>query len=111
MVYDHHLADRIHNALATINPPKLISKNMFGGIGYMVKGNMACGIRNDQLIVRVGKAAYEELLSRPGVHKFDNRGRPMAGWVMVDASALLQEDSLLDWVERGVDYALSLPQK
>lgn len=111
MAYDHHLADRIHNALATINPPSLMSKNMFGGIGYKVRGNMACGILDDQLIVRVGKSAYEEMLSRPGVHIFDTRSQPMAGWVIVDDSALVQEENLLDWVNRGIEYALTLPKK
>jgi TfoX/Sxy family transcriptional regulator of competence genes len=111
MAYDKELADRINIALTTINPPGLVSKKMFGGIGYLVLGNMACGILDDQLIIRVGKEAYQEMLARPGAGLFNTTGRPMSGWVMVDQSALAQEETLLDWIGRGVAYALTLPAK
>jgi len=111
MAFDQKLADRINNALTTINPPGLVSKNMFGGIGYMVQGNMACGIIDDKLIVRVGKDAYEEMLSQPGAGLFNTTGRPMAGWVMVEEAVLSKEDTLLEWIERGVNFALTLPAK
>lgn len=111
MAYDLEIAERINGALMTINPPGLVSKNMFGGIGYMVQGNMACGILDDKLIVRVGKDAFQEMLAKPGAGLFNTTGRPMTGWVMVDASALEAEEKLLEWVNLGVDFALTLPAK
>ncbi len=111
MAFDRDLAGRINIALATINPPGLVSRKMFGGIGYMVRGNMACGILDDKLIVRVGKDVYQEMLTRPGADLFNTTGRPMTGWVMVEKNALDEEGTLMDWVERGVDFALSLPAK
>ena len=111
MAYDKDLAQRINNAFAVINPPGLVSKNMFGGIGYMVQGNMACGILDDKLIVRVGREAYEKTLARPGVGLFNSRGRAMTGWVMVQKDVLQDEQSLLDWVQLGVTFSLTLPPK
>lgn len=111
MAFNQDLADRINIALTTLNPPQLVSKRMFGGIGYMVQGNMACGILNDKLIVRVGKDAYDEMLTRPGAGLFHSRGRAMVGWVTVDIKALQDDFSLLDWVERGVSFSLTLPEK
>ena len=111
MAYDQELAERINIALTTVNPPGLTSKNMFGGVGYMVQGNMACGILDDKLIVRVGKDAYEEMLSKPGAGLFNTTGRPMTGWVMVEKNVLSREETLLEWIERGVKFAISLPAK
>lgn len=111
MAYDQKLAERVDAALSEINPPKLVDKKMFGGIGFMVQGNMACGVIEDKLIVRVGVEAYEEALSKPGVLLFDITGRPMKGWVMVVSSVLGEEEVLLEWVQQGVDFSLSLPPK
>ena len=84
---------------------------MFGDIGYMVHGNMACGILDDRLIARAGKDTYQEILIRPGANLFNTTERPMAGWVTVDQSALAQEEMLLEWVECGIAFALTLPAK
>ena len=111
MAYDQKLAVRVDAALGEIDPPKLVDKRMFGGIGFMVQGNMACGVIEDKLIVRVGAEAYEDSFSKPGVVPFDITGRPMKGWVMVASSALEEEEVLLEWVQQGVDFALSLPPK
>ena len=111
MAYDERLAERTDAALEKIKPPKLIDKKMFGGIGFMVQGNMACGVIDAYLIVRVGKEAYDEALLQPGAKVFDITGRPMTGWVMVSASAIEDEGALLTWVQQGVDYALNLPPK
>jgi len=111
MAFDQELADNIIEALTIINPPDLISKKMFGGIGYLVRGNMACGILDDKLIVRVGKEAYEEMLTRPGAGLFNSRGHAMTGWVTVDKQALMEKDTLLDWVEQGVAFSMTLPRK
>lgn len=111
MAYNEKLAERIDAALQQINPPKLVDKKMFGGIGYLVQGNMACGVIGDDLIVRVGREAYAADLTKPGVKVFDVRGGPMTGWVMVSVSVLPGEAELLAWVQRGVDLALTLPPK
>lgn len=111
MAYDEKLADRVDAALAEINPPKLVDKKMFGGIGFMVQGNMACGVIADKLIIRVGPEAYQDALAKPGVLLFDITGRPMKGWVMVAESHLPDDESIRGWVQQGVDFALSLPPK
>jgi len=111
MAYNKELEKRISDTLDEINPPGLIAKKMFGGVGYMLKGNMACGVLEDQLIVRIGKDGYDDALKKPGVSKFHSRGRAMAGWVVVDVGALENDDALRSWVQRGVDFALALPPK
>ena len=77
----------------------------------MVQGNMACGVIDDKLIVRVGAEAYSDALSKSGVVPFDITGRPMKGWVMVFSAHLREEKSIQDWVQRGLDFALTLPPK
>jgi TfoX/Sxy family transcriptional regulator of competence genes len=109
MAYDEGLAQRIREALG--EPPGLIEKKMFGGVGFMVRGNMACGVNKDDLIVRVGAKGYEEALARSHTRPFDMTGRPMKGWVMVSADGYESDDALKDWVQQGVEFALSLPPK
>ena len=111
MAYDEELARRVDMALDQLNPPKLVDKKMFGGIGFMVQGNMACGVIGHDLIVRVGKDAYQEAISMPETKPFDITGRAMTGWVMVPNKFLLDDKLLQDWVSKGVDFALSLPPK
>lgn len=111
MAYNERLAKRVDAALEKLNPPKLVDKKMFGGIGFMVQGNLACGVIDDRLIVRVGKEAYEDALKEPGVRLFDITGRPMSGWVMVEAEVLQSDAALAGWVAQGVEFALSLPPK
>ena len=111
MAYDEKLAERIDQILDKLNPPKLIDKKMFGGIGFLVQGNMACGVHKDALIVRVGPEAYESALEKPGVGVFDITGRPMTGWVMVAGAAVAEDEMLAEWVKQGLTFALSLPAK
>jgi TfoX/Sxy family transcriptional regulator of competence genes len=82
---------------------------MFGGVGFLLHGNMACGVLNSDLIVRVGSENYEELLKLPEARTFNTTGRPMKGLVLV--SGLDEEVILKEWVERGVAFALTLPPK
>jgi TfoX/Sxy family transcriptional regulator of competence genes len=109
MAYDERLAERVREALGDL--PGLVEKKMFGGIGYMVLGNMACGVHGANLIVRVGPERYEAALKEPHASPFDLTGRPMRGWVYVDPRGVEKEDDLARWVEQGVDLALSLPPK
>ena len=109
MAYSTDLADRIRDVIG--EPPELVEKQMFGGIGFMVQGNMAVGVIEDELMVRIDKAATDQALEQPGAHVFDFTGRPMKGWVMVGEPGITADADLNQWVQQGVDYALSLPAK
>jgi hypothetical protein len=109
MAYDEGLAQRIWEVLG--EQPGLVEKKMFGGVGFMVHGNMACGVHKDMLIVRVGPEKHEEALARPHTKPFDITGRPMKGWVMVASDGYESDEALKGWVRWGVDFALSLPPK
>ena len=109
MVYDKGLAQIVREFLE--EKPAYIEKKMFGGIGFLLQGNMACGIINNDLIVRVGPANYEDALKLPHSREFDFTGRPMKGWIMVSSDGVDSEEVILKWVNKGVDFALSLPPK
>lgn len=109
MAYDEGLAQRILDVLGERDG--LEPKKMFGGVGYMLRGNMSVGVHKDELIVRVGPARYEEALGRPHARPFDMTGRPMKGWVWVGQEGFEDDADLEAWVQRGVDFALSLPPK
>ena len=109
MTYSEELAERIRDVIGT--PPELTEKVMFGGVGFMVQGNMAVGVIGDELMVRIDKAATDDALEEPGARVFDFTGRPMRGWVMVGDPGISTQESLIQWVQQGVDYASSLPAK
>ncbi len=109
MAYDEKLAARVQEALGEL--PGLVEKKMFGGIGYMVLGNMACGVHGDNLIVRVGPAHYEAALAEPHTSPFNLTGRAMKGWVYVTPAGCQTAVDLQNRVQQGVDFALSLPPK
>ena len=109
MAYNQELAERIREQLALLLP--YTEKSMFGGIAFFVNGNMACGVSGDALMVRVGPASYEEALGRPGARPFDMTGRPMKGWVGVGPEGYASDESLVDWIRQGVEFAASLPPK
>ncbi|MBC8254273.1 MAG: TfoX/Sxy family protein [Ardenticatenia bacterium] len=109
MAYDEGLAERIGDMLG--EQPGLVEKKMFGGVGFLLHGNMACGVHKDALIVRVGPERYAEALKRPHTRPFDMTGRPMKGWVMLAADGYEADDDLSSWVQQGIEFALSLPPK
>ncbi len=109
MAYSEELAQRVRDALYIT--PDLVEKKMFGGIGFMVQGNMACGVNKDDLIVRVGPDTYQEALDHPDTRPFDMTGRPMTGWVVVTETGYESDQALAEWVKKGVNFALSLPPK
>jgi TfoX/Sxy family transcriptional regulator of competence genes len=109
MAYDQSLAQRIRAELNKL--PDLQEKKMFGGVGFLVQGNMACGVHGEELIVRVGPQRYDEALSQPHTRPFDMTGRPMSGWVMVTPEGYETESDLRSWVRQGVEFARSLPAK
>lgn len=110
MAYDEALAARIRAAL---DDQPVDEKKMFGGIAFLINGNMSVSASGQGgLLVRVPPEQTAELLNEPGAAEFamGNRG-PMAGWLRVDAAALGNDKVLTAWVDRGVQYALSLPRK
>jgi hypothetical protein len=109
MAYDEKLAERIRGHMASIQD--LVEKKMFGGIGFLIQGNMACGVNGENLIVRVGPEQYEAALKEPHVGQFDMTGRPMKGWVVVAPEGIATEAELGSWIQRGVVIAQSLPEK
>lgn len=109
MAYNEALAERIRGKLR--NMPAFMERKMFGGICFLLHGNMACGIINDDVIVRVGKEAYESALAAPHTRKFDITGRVMTGWVMVSPAGHGSNQELDVWLQKGVDMATSLPPK
>jgi hypothetical protein len=109
MAYDESLAERLRAELGTL--PGLTEKKMFGGIAFLIGGNMACGVIGDDLIVRVGAEQHAAALARPGARVFDFSGKPMTGWVMVAPAGYASAGDLTRWVKLAVAYAGALPVK
>ena len=109
MTYDEGLATRIREVLG--GEPGLAEKRMFGGLAIMLDGNMAVGVSGDDLMVRTDPFQQDTLLAEPGARPFDLTGRPMKGWLVVDADGVAEDADLRRWIERGVAFARSLPPK
>ena len=109
MVYDEGLAQRVRDLLA--EQQGVSEKMMFGGIAFLLKGNMFVGINKDNLMVRVGPDAYDALVGEPHAREMDFTGRPMRGFVYVGPEGLESDVSLSRWIEHGLAYASSLPGK
>jgi TfoX/Sxy family transcriptional regulator of competence genes len=110
MAYDEDLASRIRELLA--GDPDVSEKRMFGGLAFLVGGNMSVAASGQGgLLVRVDPARTDALVTDPHAERFEMRGRAMQGWLRVDADGVLTERLLEPWVRRGVVYARSLPPK
>jgi TfoX/Sxy family transcriptional regulator of competence genes len=109
MAYDEELADRIRDLLSA--RADVAERKMFGGIAFMVAGNMACGVLGEDLIVRLGEDESEKALSQDGVRPFDFTGRPMRNIVYVSPERTSDDAGLAEWVEAGADFATTLPPK
>lgn len=108
-MYDEGLAQRIRGALA--EQPELSERKMFGGIAFMLRGHMCCGVMDDRLMVRLGAEQYGAALALPHARPAELGGRPMTGMVIVEAPGLESDAALVAWVDRGVQFASSLPPK
>jgi TfoX/Sxy family transcriptional regulator of competence genes len=110
MAYSLKLAERIR---AELNGSPTIEKKMFGGAGYLLNGNMACGILGDDLIVRVSNEEYDQFLKRAHVKIFTMKNTPkgMKGWILVEPAGCKTAKQLAQWIKTGVDFALTLPPK
>lgn len=84
---------------------------MFGGVGFLINGNMSCGVHKQDLIVRLSNDDFEAALKVPNVRVFDMTGRPMKGWILVSAGGYKSDKSLQGWIQRSVSFAKSLPPK
>ena len=109
MAYDEELAERVRGALAGCEG--LTEKRMFGGIAFMLRGNMSCGIVSDKLMVRVGPERFDEALTLPHARPMDFTGRPMRGMVYVTPEGCRTDEALKRWVEQGLNFAATLPAK
>jgi TfoX/Sxy family transcriptional regulator of competence genes len=109
VAYNEKLADRIRAIVG--ERPNLTERKMFGGLAFMVNGNMFCGITRDDLMVRVGPDRFEEALASPGARPMDFTGRPMKGMAFIEPEGYTSEEALRGWVDQTLEYAQSLPAK
>lgn len=109
MAYDEALAQRIRSRIG--EHPGLSERKMFGGIVFMIGGNMAVGVNDSDLMVRVGKDGHTEAVARPGARVMDFTNRPMKGWVWVAPAGFSDDERLSEWIAQGVAFAEGLPAK
>jgi TfoX/Sxy family transcriptional regulator of competence genes len=109
MAYSEELAGRVR-AVAKVRPT-VSEKKMFGGVAFMLNGNMFCGVSQDALMARVGPEQYAAALAKPHVRVMDFTGRVMKGYVYVDPAGMADDENLRYWVELCAEYVLTLPPK
>jgi hypothetical protein len=109
MAYDEGLATRVRDLVG--DQPGLVEETMFGGLAFLLHGNMACGVYSGDLIVQVAPDTVPAALAEPGTRPFDLTSRPMKGWIVVEPHGHSEDDDLLRWIERGLDHARTLPPK
>jgi TfoX/Sxy family transcriptional regulator of competence genes len=109
MAFDEQLADRIREALR--NVPDVRERRMFGGLAFLVGGNMTCGIVGDELMLRLGEHRTDDALDDPHVRPMDFTGRPMRTMVYVAPAGFATPNALRTWVDEAVAHAAALPPK
>lgn len=109
MAFDQILVERIRAQLG--QRQGLVEKKMFGGVGFLLNGNMCCGVHGQDLIVRLDLQHADQALNQPHTRVFDLTGRPMKGWIVVQPEGLVDEASLAKWINEGVQFASTLPPK
>ena len=109
MAYDEGLSQRLREVVE--EQPGIVEKKMFGGLCFMLSGNMCLGVVGEELMVRVGPEAYEACLAEPHAREMDFTGQAMKGMVYVATEGFESDEDLAAWVRRGVDFAASLPPK
>ncbi|MEM9493140.1 MAG: TfoX/Sxy family protein, partial [Myxococcota bacterium] len=106
---DPILVERVREALG--RRPGVTGRQMFGGVAFMIRGTMCCGVVGRDLMVRVGPRYYEDALGRPGARPMDFTGRPLRGFVYVGGEWVAGERELAAWIDRGLRFAESLAAK
>jgi TfoX/Sxy family transcriptional regulator of competence genes len=109
MPFDNALNNRVRHLL--VRRRNIVEKKMFGGVGYLWKGNMVFGVWKTSIIVRVGADAYEEALRAPHVREFNITGRAMTGWVLIDPEGVVTDDQLHNWIDRALKFGSKLPSR
>jgi hypothetical protein len=109
MALSEALAERIRHALA--RRKNVEEKKLFGGIGFLLNGNLLVGVWKDSLCVRLGPEQAEEAQPEPHVRVFDITGRPMKGWVLVEPEGVEDDGHLKGWIQRAVKFVSKLPGK
>ena len=109
MAFSEALAGRIRQRLAARK--NVEEKKMFGGVGFLLNGNMLVGVWKDSLIVRLGPDEGDEALKEPHVKEFDITGRAMKGWVLVEPKGVEDDEHLRAWIQRAVEFVGMLPAK
>lgn len=109
MPYDEVLATRIRQALR--RRQDVTEKKQFGGIAFMINGNVACAVVERELLLRVGPEKYDATLRSPHARSFEKTGRPSKGWVLIKAGGLSSQADIRSWIRLGVQFASSLPPK
>jgi TfoX/Sxy family transcriptional regulator of competence genes len=109
MAFDEGLAERLRDVLAERSDS--VEKRMFGGLAFLLGGNMCVGVVGDELMVRAGPDAYAEALAQPHAREMDFTGRAMKGFVYIACEGFEADADLEQWVGRGVAFAASLPAK
>ena len=109
MAYDEVLAQRAESLLG--GQPGFATKKMFGGLTFMVRGHMCCGVVKDDLMVRVGPDQSDEALSQPHARPMDFTGRPMDGFIYVEAEGLASDADLAAWIDRALTFNSTMPSK
>ena len=109
MAFSESLAARIRDTLA--RRKGIAEKKMFGGVGFLLNGNMLVGVWKDSLIVRLGPDEGDDALKEPHVREFDITGKAMKGWVTVEPYGLEDDDQLAIWIEQAMNFVRTLPKK
>ena len=109
MACDEGLAERVRSAL--IDHDGIVEKKMFGGLAFMLNGNMCCGVLDEDLLVRLGNEGAAQALTEPHVREMDFTGKPIRSMVYVSPDGVCSDEDLSAWVQRGVQFASSLPPK
>jgi TfoX/Sxy family transcriptional regulator of competence genes len=109
MAYSESLAERIRQVVS--KKRGITERKMFGGVGFLLSGNMCVGVWKTSLIVRLDPSQYEDALKESHVAEFDITGRPMKGWLLVEADGVETDQQLAAWINRAMDYVKTLPKK
>ena len=109
MAFDEGLAERIRDALSKTGT--LPEKRMFGGIAFMLNGNMCCGVIKDDLVLRVGEAQGAQALKQPHVRPMDFTGRPMKGYIYISPDGTESDAALKTWLTMAVRFTSTLKRK
>jgi hypothetical protein len=110
MAYDEGVAQRLRETYESFATP-FVEKKMFGGLAFMVRGHMSCGVVGDTLMARVGPNRYAAALARPHAREMDFTGKPLKGFVYVAPEGFADDDALAGWVEASLEFVASQPEK